>query len=210
MKNKIYQFLTIALVTISFSARAQQNETIFRKSTVRHSGGYAAISNKFTTINGDFANMVGVYGGWFINRQFMIGVGGAATTNYIPAPWNVNQFPGSKMTYQHGQFGLMTEYVFASTKKVHVNVNLMTGAGFTTQYDQNDWDDWDWDDFDERDPNFYFMMEPGVQVEFNLLKWMRFSPGVSYRRAFGASSSGLSDADLSNLSYNLTLKFGAF
>lgn len=203
-------FLAFAAVDLSFG---QENETIFRHTGIRRSGGYAAISNKFTSINGNYANMPSIYGGWFVNRKFMIGLGAAATTNYIPVPNNLSNFPAQKMTYQYGQVGLMTEYVMASTKKVHVNFNLLTGAGFTLQYDRREVEDWDFDDWEDDDhqkANCFFVLEPGVQVEFNVLKWMRFSPGVSYRRAFGARGDGLSDADLSNISYNVTLKLGKF
>ena len=210
------QFTLLALASgllTGYNSHAQENQTIFKNTGIQRSGGYAAISNKFTTINGSYANMPGIYGGWFVNRKWMIGFGAAATTNYIPVPVEASNFPAQKMTYQYGQAGLMTEYVIASTKLVHVDFNLLTGTGFTLQYDRNDLDDWDFDHRDrdnDQQPNFFFLMEPGVQVEFNLFKWMRFSPGVSYRKAFGAGGDGLSDADLSNMSYNLTLKFGKF
>ncbi|CAG4998082.1 hypothetical protein DYBT9275_01922 [Dyadobacter sp. CECT 9275] len=214
MKTKLSKLILGCGLLMAFTSYGQENQTLFVNKGIQHSGGYAAISNKFTTINGEFANMPGIYGGWFINRKFMLGIGAAATTNYIPVPDQAINFPEAKMTYQYGQFGLMTEYVIASTKKVHFTVNLLTGSGFTMQYDRRDvehWDDWDHFDWDDQeDPKFFFLMEPGAQVEFNLFKWMRFSPGVSYRRAFGAKGNGLSDADLSNISYNVTLKFGAF
>jgi hypothetical protein len=212
MKNHLTLLTLLLGLLLGYSSYAQENQTIFKNTAVRYSGGYAAISNKFTTINGEFANMPGIYGGWFVNRKFMIGFGAAATSNYIPVPGIAQNFPANKMTYQYGQVGLMTEYVLASTKMMHFSFNLLTGTGFTLQYDRKETDDrdWDFDDHREEDPNFFFVMEPGVQVEFNVLKWMRFSPGVSYRKAFGSNGNGLSDGDLSNISYNLTLKFGAF
>ncbi|MCE7060477.1 hypothetical protein [Dyadobacter sp. CY343] len=214
MKKRLLLFTLLLSAAAMNVVQAQANETIFRNTGIRKSGGYAALSSKFTKINGSYANMSELYGGWFINRRLMIGVEGAATTNFIPVPLANQTYPGNKMTYMYGQFGLMTEYVVASTKKVHFNVNLLTGSGFTLQYDRREFDDWDFDDWDEYDDdenaNFFFVMEPGVQVEFNLLKWMRFSPGVSYRQTFNAKGNGLSDKDLSNISYNLTLKFGFF
>jgi hypothetical protein len=207
------QFTLIVLVFALFGGYesfSQDNQTIFKNAGIRRSGGYAAISNKFTSINGDYANMPSIYGGWFVNRRWMIGLGAAATTNYIPVPASSMNFPARKMTYQYGQAGFMTEYVFASTKVVHVTANLFAGTGFTLQYDRHDLENWDLREDSEKDANFFFVAEPGVQIEFNLLKWMRFSPGVSYRRAFGAAGDGLTDADLSNISYNLTLKFGKF
>jgi len=212
MKNKLTYLAAVAVIFLGFSAKAQDNQTIFKNAGVHRSGGYLALTNQFTTIDGRFANMPGIYGGWFVNRKLMIGVGAAATTNYLPVPVQESNFPANKMTYQYGQFGLMTEYVVASTKMVHFNFNLLTGSGFTLQYDRKEVDDWDWD-FDDRhenDPHFFFVLEPGVQVEFNVLKWMRFSPGISYRRTFGSDKNGLSDGDLSNISYNVALKFGIF
>lgn len=214
MKRTTLSFIFIFVLGATASTFAQDNQTLFQSRGIYRSGGYAAISNKFTKINGDYANMAELYGGWFVNQRFLIGIGAAATTNYIPVPALEQNFPARKMTYQYGQIGLMTEYVFASTRKVHFTANLLTGTGFTLQYDRRDVDDWDWDDWDDRhdddDVKCFFVMEPGVQVEFNLLKWMRFSPGVSYRKAFNAKGNGLSDSDLSNVSYNLTLKFGRF
>ena len=212
MKNNLTHLAILFAILFGFSAQAQENQTLFKNSGIHRSGGYIALTNQFTTIDGQYANMPGIYGGWFINRKLMIGIGAAATTNFIPVPYAESNLPGRRMTYQYGQAGLLTEYVVASTKKVHFNVNLLTGTGFSLHYDRREVDDWDWDFDDHEDdhPDFFFVLEPGLQVEFNLLKWMRFSPGISYRKAFGSKANGLSDGDISNLSYNLTLKFGIF
>jgi len=111
----------------------------------------------------------------------------------------------------YGQVGGFVEYVVASEKAVHLAFNVFTGAGFTLQYKrewQNDAHEFDWD-YNE-DQNWFFVAEPGVTVEFNVFKWMRFSPGVSYRAAFNSDGRGLDDRALSNISYNLSMKFGKF
>lgn len=206
----IKSLLAISLLTLgSLSVIAQEkNQTIFKSEGIRKSGGYGAVSNKFTKINGQFANINEFYGGWFINRSFLIGISAAATTNRMRVPEENKLWDGDRMTYQYGQFGLMTEYVVASTKRVHFAVNLLTGSGFILQYDRNDYDRWE--DYGSKNPNFFFLLEPGAQVELNLTNWMRFSPGISYRRAFGSGSKGLTDNDISGLSGNVTVKFGRF
>ncbi len=212
MKKTLSTLTVICCLLSGYNSYSQQVQTVFSGSKIKRSGGYAAIANKFTTINGDFANMPELYGGWFINSKFLIGAELAATTNFIPSP-NFSNSPDTKITYQYGQFGLMTEYIFASNKRVHFAVNLINGAGFTLQYDRKNWDDWDknddWND-NHTDAKFFYVIEPGAQVEINLLKWMRISPGISYRKTFGAKGNGLTDGDLSNVSYNMTLKFGRF
>jgi hypothetical protein len=208
---RISSALTVLIFLAVLSSKAQEIQTLFRHS--RPSGAYGALSNKFTSINGQYANLAEIYGGWFINKKFMIGVGAAASTNNLQVPIEYSTDPLRNMSWQYGQFGLTTEYVFWSNKVVHVNVGLFSGAGFTVQYERK-WDDWDDDSFDsddvDHDENFFFVMEPGVQVEVNVLRWMRFSPGVSYRRSFGSDGMGLKDSDISDWSYNLTLKFGKF
>ncbi len=223
------QFKTIMLVSFMLlttitSLFAQENEpselepksensieTVFRggATSVR---AYGALTNKFTTIRGDYANLVGVYGGVYINHKFMIGVGGAAMTNTLDVPLQYSTDPLRDLNYEYGQFGLVTEYVLGSNKAFHVAFNLFSGAGFTLQNDRDEWDDdeYDWQDEKTRDTNWFFVAEPGVQFEINVFKWMRFSPGISYRAAFGSDGLGMRDSDISNISYNATLKFGRF
>jgi len=174
-------------------------------------GGYGAITNKFTYIDGRYANMVGVYGGWYVNHSFLLGISASALTNDLKVPLEYRAEPLENLSYMYGQVGMMTEYVVASNKAVHVAFNVFTGAGFTLQYERDDWHDdheMDWDG--KRDEDWFFVVEPGVQVEVNLFKWMRFSPGISYRTAVNSNALGLSDSKLSDISYNVTLKFGKF
>ena len=210
--NSKYFIAAITLVLlISAETQAQDNNyirTVFNES--KGSGGYGALTNKFTAIDGEFANMVGIYGGWYVNHSFLIGVSAAATTNHIAVPIEYSVNPLQNMSYMLGQVGAVTEYVVGSNNKVHVAFSLFTGAGFTAQYERYDWHDNDFDLDHEHDENWFFVAEPGIQVEVNLARWMRFSPGVSYRAAFNSDAPGLSDSALSDMSYNLTLKFGKF
>src|SRR5688572_26240282 len=101
--------LLILLSTISLWAQDDHIQTIFGRS--HSSGGYGALFNKFTKIDGKFANISGVYGGWYVNHRFLIGAGVASTTNYIKVPDQYNMLPGARMTYEYGQGGVVTEYV---------------------------------------------------------------------------------------------------
>jgi hypothetical protein len=206
MKKNMMLTMAALIIGVTY-ASAQEIQTIFKPGK---SGGYGAITNSFTTIGGKYANMAGVYGGWYVNSKFLIGVGAKAVTNDLPVLPANSTIPGVNMSYAYGQFGLVTEYVVRSNRMMHVAFQLFTGAGFTGQYQRTDWNNDYEPNKSNLDENFFTVIEPGVQVEFNLLKWMRFSPGVSYRATFGSDAVGLSDSDLSNISYNLTLKFGRF
>jgi len=213
MKTKLNALAVAALTLISIAAYAQdesyQIQTVFKVG--KASGGFGALTNKFTSIDGNFANLAGVYGGWYVNHKFLLGIGAAGLTNEIPVPLQYSADPLRDMSYGYGQFGLMTEYVLNSDRTVHIAFSLFSGAGFTMQYERYGWEDHDFDhEGHAKNEDWFFVAEPGVQVEVNLMKWMRFCPGVSYRAAFGSDSRGLSDNALSDISYNATLKFGKF
>lgn len=175
-------------------------------------GGYGALVHKFTTINGQFAHVPGVYGGVYLNHRLFVGIAVYGSTNHIPVADEFSTQPGVPMTYQFGQAGLQTEYSFGSNKAIHVNFTAFAGSGFTVQYARERWDRYDHDYWESGriDENWFFVVEPGVQLEINLLRWMRISPGVSYRFASGSTSPGLPDSGLSSAAYSMTLKFGKF
>ncbi|HNT50652.1 MAG TPA: hypothetical protein PKK67_08700 [Cyclobacteriaceae bacterium] len=203
--------LIVAFVVITTNlAVAQEIQTLFGREG--SANGYAAISNKFTTINGHFANMNEVYGGVFINRRWLLGMGFAASTNDIRVPQQYSVNPWQPMTYQYGQGGFMLERVIHSNRSIHLVVNLFSGVGFTAQYHRPQWNEWDdFDDFSTtHDENWFYVLEPGAQLEMNLLRWLRISPGISYRNTYGSNGLGLSDNSLSNWSYNFTVKIGGF
>jgi len=211
MKRKLGILITSTLILLSTVVKAQTTpvQTIFRNDL--ESGGFGALTNKFTFIRGEYVNLTGIYGGWYVNHSFMIGVGASAQTSNLYVPLEHSVDPLRQLSYEYGQVGLVTEYVVKSNKPVHIAFNLFSGAGFTLQYDRYGYhnNNQNWQD-EVRDENWFFVLEPGAQVELNLLKWMRFCPGISYRATFGSDGRGVTDKDLSDISYNATLKFGKF
>lgn len=207
-------FLVLLFISIGVTAYCQDDEikTLWHGEGIRSSRGYGALSNKFTTIRGQFANMAEVYGGWYINHKFLLGVSAAAVTNDIRVPDQYSVLPGQPLSYGYGQVGLITEYTLHSNSAVHLSFQLFSGSGFTTQYDRSGNEDrHDHYKFDGgHDTNWFFVSEPGVKLEMNVFRWMRFSPGVSYRASFGSNAKGMSDKDINGTSVNLTLKFGRF
>ena len=187
---------------------SQEIQTLFRGGHTS-SGGYGAISNKFTTIRGQYANIVEVYGGWYVDHRLLIGLSASALTNNLPVPFEYRADPFINLSYGYGQVGMITEYVVGSRKAVHATFSLFAGTGFTLQYQRSDWSN-DNHHTHVHNDNWFFATEPGAALELNIFKWMRFSTGVSYRATIGSNTVGLTDKDLSNISYNATLKFGKF
>jgi hypothetical protein len=188
-------------------------KTIFNNRGARSSGGYIALNNKLTSINGEFTNMVELYTGWYINHRLLIGIAGAASTNFVPVQAIHSVDPNARMSYEYMQAGLMTEYVIASDRAIHLAFQLFAGAGGTLQYERYGWEEEEfWDDYEgyDHDEDVFCVAEPGVRVEVNVFKWLRLSPGISYRLTYGSNGKGLGDSALEGTAVNLTLKIGKF
>ncbi len=142
----------------------------------------------------------------------MLGLAFAGTTNNLRVPSAYSVDPINTMTYQYSQGGLKLERVFGSNRSIHFVINMFSGVGFTAQYDRNQWYDYNSNTQTNplHDENWFYVLEPGAQLEMNLFRWMRLSPGVSYRQTYGSNGLGLSDTGLSDWTYNITLKFGGF
>jgi len=209
MKTRVL-FTMLFVVLISVTTTAQEVQSIFGKG--KSTGGYGAISNKFTYIGGEFANISEVYGGVFINRRWMVGLAFAGSTNDLRVPLEYSIDPINPMTYQYGQGGLKVERVFGSNRPIHFVINMFSGVGFTAQYNRHDWYDNNYNNQPTplHDENWFYVLEPGAQLEMNLFRWMRLSPGISYRQTYGSNGLGLNDTSLSDWTYNITLKFGGF
>lgn len=206
----LFALVVVAVSSVKVHAQDEPIRTIF-KNTHRTSA-YGALTNKFTEIDGHHVNLAGFYAGVYMNRRVFLGVAAAAATSNLPVPSQFSSIQGRDMSYEYGQFGLITEFVVGSNRAIHPVFNFFAGPAFTVQYDR-DGDSEYWDNFDDRstrDENWFMVAEPGVQIEMNLFKWMRFSPGVSYRFAHGNDAPGLTDSKLSGMNVNVTLKFGRF
>ncbi len=188
--------------------RDREIRTIFNNP--QHPTGYGALTNKFTMIRGQYANLAGVYGGVYLNHVVFLGVGASAVTNNLPVPTQYSVDPTLNLSWEYGQVGLVTEVILASHRAFHVGFNMFAGPGFTIQYQRYGYKDFNFGTKGYRDENWFMVAEPGVQLEVNIFRWMRFSPGLSYRATFGSNAAGLSDSDLSGITYNATLKFGRF
>lgn len=208
----IFVLVLVSNINLSFGQEGYEIRTLFNPGH-HASGGYVALSNKFTELNGSFANLTEIYGGWYINHKFLLGLGAAAATNNIRVPMEKRVLADRDMSYAYGQFGLMTEYVLWSHRVIHLSFHAMTGAGFTTQYIRNAWEHEDYyDRYNQypHDTNWFYVVEPGIKLEMNVLKWMRFSPGLSYRAVYESNPESLTNEQLSGMALNLTLKFGKF
>lgn len=205
---------------VTFSTFAQektdkpQMKTLFgNNDRIRH-GGYGGILINYSQIDDKDAVLVGARGAWIIDHHFAIGIGGSGFASQINYKNPSN--PDEKYVLGGGYGGLIFEPILAPFNVVNVSFPILVGAGGAayTKYidDYNYEDDEYWDRYDA---SAYFVVEPGVEINLNIVKFMRVSFGGYYRYTSGLNLENPytleSKKDLLNgFSCGLGLKFGKF
>ena len=161
------------------SARKDDMETLIPTDDFT-SGGFGALVIKVGPVDGDAGIFVGGRGGWVINRTFVIGGGGYGFTDMNYAPTGTQRDTGIAFGYG----GLELEYLIASHKMIHGTVITHIGAGGFTVVERTSNGD-----YYGNGRGLYsaacFVFEPSVNVEVNILSWLRLAVGVGYRFVTG-------------------------
>ncbi|MCK5469516.1 MAG: hypothetical protein KAI99_13430, partial [Cyclobacteriaceae bacterium] len=165
--------IIIGLATLSFAQdqideiqKKDQMQTLFgfdSKIT-----GYGSLDTKFTRLNDKDAVIVGGHGGVIFNSYFYFGLGayGLVTTNQFPG-----SSPEESLDMQMGYTGLMMGFNVMPKKVIHFSVPLFLGVG-NLELEHNDI-------FVEN--SAFLLFEPGVQLEVNVVQFMKIGLGVGYR-----------------------------
>ncbi len=195
------------------TTQPQQMKTLFGNSGIRSNGGYGGVSTGYTKIDGLDAITVGGKGAWLINHQ--IGIGLAGHGFMTERRFDAELTDDSRFAGGYG--GLMFEFIATPHSPVHLSFSTTVGAGGVSYFRDNDFfNGVDRHTFDE-DSEAFFVVEPTVELELNLVKFMRLAFGVSYRYTsditltYRSNNQAIAGKDLLNgLSGGVTLKFGKF
>jgi hypothetical protein len=190
--------LTLALALPAFA----EDETLLGGGLT--SGGFGGPEVKFTSIDDDFAVLVGARGGWIINHSFILGIGG-----YGLVQDNINRYPIGFDRYNFltmGYGGFMMELDFNPHKLVHGSGIILIGGGALGRAISGPYYR---EPLDNTEDGF-FVVEPEVNVTVNMTSFFRISTGASYRFVSDVEMSGLTNGDISGPAATLTLRFGKF
>lgn len=185
MRTLLYRNAVVAFLALFFSfglyaqsSEGEQMRTIFSASQSQSVGGYGAFEVGYTQINKLDAVSMGGRGMVILNHSLGLGLGGKA---FISRPvYDTNLQHDYEFVGGYG--GFYIEPIIAPHRPVHVSFPLLIGVGGLSYIKH--WGDYE-DNFDYRtdseNSNAFFVIEPGVELEMNLIKWMRFSIVGSYR-----------------------------
>ena len=218
--KKIFTIILLALIVqIGFAQEEETKEkrgsdinTIFNKDNLKVTGGYISPEFKVGNVHEDASLFVGGKLGMILNDKFFIGLAGYGLTNNsnfnIPDPDLTASSVLIPVRIGMGYGGLSMEYTMFSNKVVHFTIPVVVGVAGIYVYEDDG--DYFYDSFNDIENSAAFVVEPGVNMELNLFKFFRVDLGASYRLISGTDLVYLQDEDLSDLSFNVTFKFGFF
>lgn len=157
-------------------------------------------------------------GAFIFDHSLAIGLGGYGFANNL----NYDYYHGENekhLSLAGGYGGLLIEPIIAGKSPVHLSFPVLIGAGGVALVDMYNYDYWD-----QQYPQYeyahdvFFVVEPAVELEFNLARFFRMAATASYRFTSNIdlkrsdlelSSQTKADA-LRGFNFGLTFKFGKF
>ncbi|MCG8322945.1 MAG: hypothetical protein MI921_25820 [Cytophagales bacterium] len=173
-----------------------------------HSGAFGAVMFKASEFKDKTFAMMGLRGGWIINRSVAIGI---EVQGIIPSAKfeNIDPDPDEKAILLGGYGGLFIEPVLFSNNVIHITFPIASGAGWLGYHE-------DWENERIRrnneliDDDVFWYVEPGVGMEINVTRHFRMNFGVTKRFTQDLELVDTKNKDFNNLNYFLTLKIGKF
>jgi hypothetical protein len=170
-----------------------------------HHGGFGAITFTATDFNDKDMILIGIRGGWIINRALAIGFEGHGLLP-IAEYSSIDSATSTRAVGGYG--GMFIEPIVYSNKIVHVTFPISAGAGWVGYV--VDWEDYNYYETDLVDDDVFWYIKPGASVELNVARNFRINLGASYRFTQDLQLLNTPSDGFTGWNYFLTLKFGSF
>jgi len=227
-------FLLIIIGIVSFESYSQEQTTDNNKNVnpepqkqsiktlfgsndgkIEH-GGWGGFTLGYTKVAGKDAFLSGGRGGWLIDHHFTLGLAGYGFFSGVDLNDPYQQPTIDNYSLGGGYGGLLLEPIIFPFKPVHVSFPVLIGGGGAFVIDEMTYHGYE----EYGSYGSCFVLEPGVDIEFNIVKFFRVALNVSYRYTSDLSLdyysypgikefSVPSDA-LRGFNAGLTMKFGKF
>ena len=218
MKNSL---VIIALLLAGSTLYAQDTEVIYStkksprevKTLMKDNtgfGGHLSLNIAGTQIYDDPALMLGGELVFTLSHVLNMGFAGYGMPSRIGYR-DYHQTYSQARNVEMGYGGLFVEPVFFDKQMVHFTVPVLIGAGWVGISDRN----YLAHPYEYYPPvisaqSAYFVFQPGVNMEVNLARNIRFTLGGAYRMVNGSDIPQLTDGDLSGFSFQGGIRVGWF
>ena len=209
----IFLVFVLAVSFVKAQDSSYQNDevrTVFSRN--KSNGGYGAFTVSYSNIGGHDALVTGGRGAFIFDHTLAFGLGGYGFVNNL----DYDYYHGSSSTNRDlslagGYGGFIIEPIIAGKSPVHLSFPILIGGGGVALVDMYGWEYWGKPQPGyEYDYDAFFVIEPAVELEFNLARFFRLAAAVSYRHTSEIQLAQTEKDALRGFNYGLTFKFGKF
>lgn len=174
----------------------------------RNVGFYFGFSTGYSQIEGYDAFSAGTTFAMIANHGLAIGFSGKG---FFTEPYELAPNSNTSYSYAGGYGGFLIEPIIFPKYPVHVSFPILLGAGGITRNRMTNFDyPYDYTDVYVEEAEAFMIVEPGVEIEFNVARWMRLAIGGSYRFTTSLEPSEFDSNPLNGFTGGMSFKFGKF
>lgn len=174
----------------------------------RNLGFYFGFSTGYSQIEGYDAFSAGTTIAMIANHGLAIGFSGKG---FFTEPYEFAPNSNTSFSYAGGYGGFLIEPIIFPKYPVHVSFPILLGAGGITRNRMTDFDyPYDYTEFFVEDAEAFMIAEPGIEIEFNVARWMRLAIGGSYRFTTSLEPDEFDSNPLNGFTGGMSFKFGMF
>jgi hypothetical protein len=174
----------------------------------RNVGFYFGFHSEYSQINGYDAFGAGGTFAIIANHGLAIGFSGKG---FFSEPYEV--LPGTNTSYSYtgGYGGILIEPIIFPKYPVHVSFPILLGAGgIARSILTNYYYPYEYTQVYVENAEAYLIAEPGIELEFNIARWLRLGLGASYRLTTNIEPTNFESNPLNGFTGGFSLKFGKF
>jgi hypothetical protein len=219
-------FVLISFIgVVPFLGNAQEKDEMPQYQTLFGTnisyGGYGSLMFGYTKVGDYDAFASGFRGAWIVGHSIALGIEGSGFISEL----TTGILPDEEYSYITGGYGgLLIEPILFAMKPLHVSLPVVMGAGAVVfESNNNTYPDYYssyHNNYYHTDYDQFFVLEPGIELEFNLTRFFRLALGGKYRftsdieltsrNINNESLTILDNNDLNSYTFYLGLKFGKF
>jgi len=207
----VFLFFASSSIVYAQDNGDEEMQTLFGKRPVIV-GGYGGPKVGFSQFDGKDIWLVGGRGGAIFNHVFSIGGAGYGIVNspyYSNITYKESTYNDAYLQGCYG--GLQLEYILKPYKVVHISFPLLIGAGGLQFTDERLVSSQGYNMNDHIICNTaFFVIEPGLEIELNVIRFMRLAIGLNYRYAHSINLPDVPSNPFNTLTGSVSLKFGSF
>jgi len=168
--------LTVSNISAQTRTTGDEYQTLINRDGNMTHGAYMGLEFGYTQTAGRSALLTGFNLAWVVDHTRELGiVAKGFATNPLPDAYLQN----SNYLYTGGYGGLHVAANIFGNRPINISFPVTIGAG-AVSYIRSQYTGYT-DDYYPESYYAYFVVEPGIDLQFNMTRFFRLSAGVSYR-----------------------------